>query len=123
MASNKIIENMKVIKMKRKTQNKVELSTLIVKLYCTVSDIRINETDKTVLAYFMVYGIKKSTKELIIKSLILGTYNSLENSVTRLRKAGLIYKDEEGFNKICTQLCQINSLETKAGVIIELSHD
>ncbi len=40
----------------------------------------------------VVYGFKKTTKDVILKSLILRSYNSLENTLTKLRKMGLVTK-------------------------------
>lgn len=113
---------MQVLKMRRKTESKIELASLLLSVYCLIDKIKLNETERTVMAYFMVYGIKKSTKDLILKSLILKTYNSLENCLTKLRKSGLIIKDDEGFTKVCPQLSGKKGVEARAGIIIELTN-
>jgi DNA-binding transcriptional ArsR family regulator len=95
---------MQVLRIRRKTESKIELAQLLLSVHCLMAKIKINQTERTVLAYFMVYGIKKSTKDLILKSLILNSYNSLENTLSRLRKLGLVIRDVEGFTKVCPQL-------------------
>lgn len=113
---------MQVLRIRRKTESKIELATLLLSVYCLMNKIKVNETERTVMAYFMVYGFKKSTKELILNSLILKTYNSLENTLTRLRKVGLVTKDSEGFTRVCPQLFSKKGVESKAGIIVELSN-
>lgn len=109
---------MKVLRLKRATESKVELATLLYGTYCLLSKIPANTTDLTVLAYLSVYGFKRSTKDLIIKSQILRSYNSLENTITRLRKMGLVIKDNEGFTRIAKGLDGI--IENRMGLIIDL---
>lgn len=111
---------MQVLRMRRKTQSKIELATLMLTIYCLLSDIKINNTERTVMAYFMVYGFKKATKDLILRSMILKSYNSLENTLTKLRKMGLVIRDDEGFTKPCKDLSA--QVENKLGIIIELKN-
>ena len=111
---------MKVLRMRRKTESKTQVAQLLLTVYCAMSDIKLNETEKTVMAYFMVYGFKKSTKELILRSMILRSYNSLENTLTKLRKVGLVIKDNEGFTKACSSLS--GTVENAMGIIIELKN-
>ncbi len=111
---------MKVLRMRRKTESKIEVAGLLLTVYCLMSKIKINETERTVMAYFMVYGFKKSTKDLILRSKILGTYNSLENTLTKLRKVGLVVKDKEGFTKPCPSLNTV--VENAMGIVIELKN-
>lgn len=86
---------MQVLRLKKKTSSRIEVAHLILTTYCTFSNIKIGKTELEVLSYFAVYGTKKSTKNMIIKSGIL-TLNSLENTMTRLRKLGLLRKGEYG---------------------------
>lgn len=111
---------MQVLRLKRKTNSKTELAELALTVYCLLSKIKINKTELTVLSYFMVYGFKKSTKDLILKSMILKSYNSLENTLTRLRKMGLVVKDKEGFTVMAPALAA--QVENKMGIIIELNN-
>ena len=60
-----------------------------------LSDVRLSETDLTVMAYFMVYNITDETKKLIVDSKILNP-DSLQNTISRLKKFGLIKKSNIG---------------------------
>lgn len=114
---------MQVLKLKHKTANKIELAQMLLSVYCLMNDIKISKTENLIMAYFLVYGIKKTTKDLILNSLILKSYNSLENSLTNLRKVGLVIRDKEDFTKVCPQLSSKKSFESRVGIIIELSND
>lgn len=108
---------MQVLRLKRKTESKIELATLLINAYCLVHKIKLNETEALILSYFMIYGFKKTTKDLIINSKIL-TYNSLANCITRLRRAKLVEMDPQGFTIMCKGLR--GQVDNKMGIIIEL---
>lgn len=109
---------MQVLKLKRKTQSKIELVSLIIRTYCIFSNIEISDTAIIVLSYCAVYGFKKSTKDLIVRSQILKSYNSIENTLTKLRKVGLIKKTQDG-NIVIT----IGDIaDNRVGLLIELSN-
>lgn len=111
---------MQVLRLKRKTESKIELAELLIKTYCLMSMIKIGKTELIVLAYFMNYGFKQPTKDLILKSMILKSYNSLENCLTRLRKLGLVTKNALGFTCMCPSLTGI--IDNRMGIIIELKN-
>lgn len=111
---------MQVLKLRKKTSNRMELITLVLTMYALLSNIKANKTELQVLSYLVVYGIKKSTKDMIIRSQILTSANSLENTLTRLRKMGLIVKDKEGASIVKPD---INfTPENKMGVMIQLEN-
>ncbi len=91
---------MNVVKIRCKTGSKVEMGNLLITTYCIFKGIKLGNTDIDVLAYLSVYGFRKSTKQLILSSRILNSSNSLENSITRLRKKGLIIRDRDGENMV-----------------------
>lgn len=109
---------MQVLRIKRKTANKVELAQLLITTYCLISGIDANRTEVLVLAYMAVYGVRQATKDLIVKSQILRSYNSLENAVSRLRKKGLLVRDDVGAARICDALSA--TVENRMGIIIDL---
>lgn len=84
---------MQVLKLKKKTSNKIDMIRTVLRLYCYLSEIKITNTELMVMSYFINYGVKKSTKKLILSSEILRSINSLENTVTKLRKLGFLIKD------------------------------
>lgn len=83
---------MQLVKIIKKTNNKIEQAKTILSIFCLLSDIRLSEVEKTVLSFFMVYGINEATKALIIKSQI-NTADSFENTKSKLKKFGLIKKN------------------------------
>lgn len=85
---------MKLIKINRKTNNKAEQLKLIISLYCVMSDVKLSETELTILSYFITYKISESTKKLIFKSNLLKNDNSYKNLLSKFKKLGFIWKDE-----------------------------
>ncbi len=110
---------MQVIKLKKRTANGMELITLVVTMYCLLSGIRINKTELQVLSYLIRYGVKKSTKDMIVRSQILSP-GSLENTFTRLRKLGLMVYDKDGLPMITSKLNF--QPENKMGMIVQLEN-
>lgn len=80
-----------IIKVVKKTNSKIEQAKTLLSVFCLLSDIRLSDTDLTVLSYFLVYGAKQETRDLIVKSSILNQ-DSLRNTVSRLNKFGLVKK-------------------------------
>lgn len=82
-----------LIKIQRKTNNKLDMIKKIVSVYCLLSDIKLSETDVTVLSYFILYGINERTKKLIVDSKLLN-HDSIKNTMSKLRANNLIKKSE-----------------------------
>lgn len=85
-----------------------------------MAKLDISKTETKILAYLIKYGTRKSTKELIVRSQILGSRGSLENAMTRLRGLGLIVKDREGLPMVNKKLSF--QPDTKLGIIIQLEN-
>ena len=63
----------------------------------------------SILAYFSVYGINKQSKQLILKSNICKTADSIKTVMVKLKKNNLIYKDDfDG------RVCVTNALKTSS---------
>ena len=86
---------MQLITHVKKTNTKIDQAKAIISIFCMLSDVRLSETDLTVMAYFMVYNITDETKKLIVDSKILNP-DSLQNTISRLKKFGLIKKSNIG---------------------------
>lgn len=89
-----------LIKMIKKVDSKVELAKNIISLYICFNDLTLSDTEKTVLAYFMVYGINTQTKELIVESQICKNIFTVKTVMSKLKKKKLIYKDEDFSRKV-----------------------
>lgn len=85
---------MQLVKIIKKTSNKIEQAKVIIAIFCLLSEIKLSDNELTVLAYFMVYGIKAETDELIIKSQIHTPF-SLNNTKSKLKRFGLIKKNTQ----------------------------
>ena len=111
---------MQVLKLKKQTDNNMDIVITIVTIYCYVKNIKINRTELTILAYFIKYGIKKSTKDIILRSKILECAGSLENTLSKLRKLGLVIEDKEGLSIVNPEI-QFTP-DNKMGIIIKLEN-
>lgn len=80
--------------MTKRVSTKIDLAKTIIRISICFNDIKLSDTEVTVLAYFMVYGINTQTKQLIIKSGVCKNINNVKTVMVKLKKAGLIYKDE-----------------------------
>lgn len=86
---------MQFIKIKKKTTSKVEQAKLIIALFNILINIKLSDTELTVLAYFMVYRINRKTKDLILAAGILKTEDSLKNTMSKLKKFGMLVRHSD----------------------------
>ena len=110
---------MQLLKIRKTTANSIELISMVITLYTILNDIKINKTEIQILSYFIRYGLTRTTKEMIVRSHILNQ-GSLENTITRLRKVGLIVKNELEHNTVCKEL--LFTPENKMGIIVQLEN-
>lgn len=83
-----------VVKMVRNVSTKIELAKTAIELTICLNQIKLSDTEVTVLAYFMVYGISQQTKALIVKAGVCKNINNIKTVMVKLKKKELIYKDE-----------------------------
>jgi len=102
---------MNLFKFSKPCSNKIDQYAVLIDVYCYINDIKLTKTEIKALAYFIVYGLKKETIDLIIKSEIF-TQESLKNSMSRFRKHGFIKKRNK--NDIMTDLFDIKLDKTFA---------
>lgn len=79
-----------------KTGSKIDQASKLIRIYCVLNDIRPSDTGILVASYIMVYGFNDKVRDLIIKSGVMGTVDSLKNEIYGLRKLGLV----EGKGKV-----------------------
>lgn len=112
---------MQVIKMKVKTDNAMDLIIKIIKAYCLFSNIKIGKTEAIIMGYLVKYGIRRSTREMILRSQILKSQSSIENTITQLRRIGLLTKRDEG--EISIVIPQLSfTPENRMGMIIQFDN-
>lgn len=80
------------IKIEKKVVGKLEQAKMLIKIFCVLSNIKLSEAELNTISFYMVYGISSATKDLILKSKILANEDSLKNTLSKLRKVGLITK-------------------------------
>lgn len=90
------MDNTKIslLKMARNVTSKVELAKAIINVTACFNAIKLSDTEATVLAYFMVYGVTQQTKLLIVKSEVCKNLANIKTIMVKLKKLELIYKDE-----------------------------
>jgi len=81
-----------LIKIEKKSYGKIEQAKVVLSIFCLLSDIKLSDTELTVLAYFLVYKDSESTRQLILKSELLKSEDSLNNTISKLKRVGLLKK-------------------------------
>lgn len=76
-----------------KVSSKAELAAVLVDFLCRLKGIKLSRTEVYVLSHFMCEGYNQVTKEQIISGGLLKNSQSLSNTLTTLRKQGVIIKD------------------------------
>lgn len=113
---------MKLIKIDRKTNNKAEQLKLVISLYCVMSDIKLSETELTILSYFITYKINDTTKKLIFKSNLLKNDNSYKNLLSKFKKLGFIQKDEIKREYFVNEEKFGNATDDVIGILIKMDN-
>ena len=83
---------MQLIKVSKKTNGKIEQAKIVISIFCMLSDIKLSDSELTVIAYFAVYKANDKVRELVLKSNILKTEDSLKNTISKLKRNGLLKK-------------------------------
>lgn len=106
-----------IFKYKVNLPNKVEQVKFFLELYKFANKLDLTKADIEVLAYFIIYGVKEETKQLILNSVNLVS-GSIKNILSKLTKAGLLIKTERknGYY-VNEELSQLNSGQSIAAMI------
>lgn len=113
---------MQLVKIKKKTNSKVEQAKILIALFCILMNIKLSDTELTVLAYFMVYRINRKTKDLILNSGILKSEDSLKNTLSKLKKFGMLVRNID--SKEYSLRKELNFLlEPTMGLLIKIDNN
>lgn len=82
------------IKLSKTVATKLDLAKAIAGLYVCFNNIKLSDTELTMLSYFMVYGITPQCKDLIVRAEICKNLANTKPLMSNLKKIGLIYKDD-----------------------------
>lgn len=83
-----------LIKMQKHVTTKISLAKAVILITLCVNDMHLSEAETSILAYFMVYGVTRQTKDLIVKAGICKNTTSIKTIMVKLKKLNLIYKDD-----------------------------
>lgn len=83
-----------LLKMQKVVKTKIEIAKTVLSIALCFNDLKLSQTEATVMSYFMVYGITPQTKNLLIKAEVCKNINNIKTVMVKLKKLGLIYKDE-----------------------------
>lgn len=113
---------MQLVKIKKKTNSKVEQAKTLISIYCMLTNIKLSDTELTVLAYFMVYKINRKTKDLILNAGIMKSDDSLKSTLSRLKKFGMITKDADTKQIFLRKELNFN-LSPTMGILIKIDNN
>jgi hypothetical protein len=113
---------MQLVKIRKNTNSKVEQAKVLIAIYCLLTNIKLSDTELTVMAYFMVYKINRKTKDLILSSGILKSEDSLKNTLSKLKKFGMLIRGVD--SKEYSLRKDLNfTLEPVMGVLIKIDNN
>jgi hypothetical protein len=112
---------MQLVTIKKKTNGKVEQAKKVISVFCLLMDTKLSDTELTVLAYFMVYKVSRKTKDLILSSGILKSEDSLKNTLSKLKKFGLLRRSVNSKEYSLNEKLDIN-LNTVMGILIKIDN-
>lgn len=86
---------MKVIKINKKTNGKVEQLELVIPILCLLNGKKLSKTDVKILSYYVVYGINDKTDKLLVNSKIAKDITRLRNVKVKLHRLGFLKRVKE----------------------------
>lgn len=87
-------QKVSLVRMQQAVTNRVDLAKTIINVTLCFNNLKLSDTETTVLAYFMVYGVTQQTKQLIVKSEVCKNLPNIKTIMVKLKKLDLIYKDD-----------------------------
>jgi len=94
---------------------------MILRVYCVLRGIKLSRSQEEVMSYLLVYKISKETKELIVNSGILKSVEAVANTLTELKKIGLLERDRE--NNSYVFVSDLNfKIDSKIGMLIKFDN-
>jgi hypothetical protein len=112
---------MKVITMTKKTSHKTEQMELVISILCMVNNIKLSKTDISVLAYYVVHGVKESTDSLLINSGVT-KLGALGNIKVKLMKLGFLKRTKELYKSYELNLSKDFSQDQSMNLFIKIDN-
>lgn len=111
---------MNLIKLEKKTGDKIEQITLIINLYLLLKGLKLSEPQITALSYFCHYGINLNTENLLYKCKIIGSKLTYHNMLCKFKKLGFIEKTTRNIYIISDEI--LNSIDDKIAMLIKIDN-
>lgn len=112
---------MQLLRATKKVNGKIEQAKIIIHIFSLLSDLKLSESELTIMAYFAVYVDNTKVKDLVLKGNILKSEDSLRNTISKLKSIGLIKKSP--INKEYVVHERINfAVEPVIGFIIKIDN-
>lgn len=110
------------LKLQSKPASKTECVELIISIICDVNGEHISKTDKRVLSYFIVYGLKESTEKLLIDSKIVTDMPALRNAKSRLMRMKFLRRTETLYKSYELNLNGNLNIDKNMGIFIKIDN-
>ena len=85
------------------------------------NNIKLSDTEITVLAYFIVYGVNQQSKNLIVSSMICKNLANIKTIMVKLKKLNLIYKDDLNGKVYVAKVLNFE-LNSSIGIYLKISN-
>lgn len=116
------MDNTSLIKMQKKVSSKIEFAKRVVQICACFNDIKLSETEITVLAYFMVYGVNQQSKNLIVSSTVCKNLANIKTIMVKLKKLNFIYKDDLNGKVYVAKVLNVE-LNSSVGIYLKISNE
>lgn len=84
---------MSVIQITKKAEHSTDQVEMILSILCMLRNKNISKTQRKCLSYFVVYGLKNSTEDMLIKAGIAPDKTYMRNLKTKLCKLGFLKRE------------------------------
>ena len=114
---------MKLVEVVKKTTNKTEQVDLFLNLMCLLNGIYLSDTVRMILVYYVVYGLKQSTDDLIFQSKLVSgkeRIQQLRNIKTQLYRKGFLKRDSTMYRTYDLNLSDEFKLEDTVNLRIKI---
>lgn len=107
--------------MQKTVTSKIEFAKIIVQVATCFNNIKLSETEITVLSYFIVYGVNQQSKNLIVTSMVCKNLANIKTIMVKLKKLNLIYKDDLNGKVYVAKVLKFE-LNSSVGIYLKVSN-
>lgn len=85
--------SVQIIQRNKKAEHSTDQVEMIISILCMLEGIHLSETQNKCLSYFIVYGLKDGTEDMLIKAGIVPNKTYMRNLKTKLCKLGFLKRE------------------------------